>query len=301
MSDERTLDLEGGARARRYYRAPSSGSTVAVLMPGLFTRAAAALEADRPDELIASLARLLREEGFGILGVEVEGDRTDVVTEVEAHVVALEELEIERIVIVAHSLGAMLAPLLAAARTTRGIVTIGAPARRWAEALTEGARRQLALGGLKGKALDREVAAAKELYVSVLRKAADLESLQSAAPDVAASVAARELAKETLHGVPLRYLRALDTVEPGKAWLAAGTEVVAVQGEFDFVVGESDHNTIAALVTASLQPAQAVTLGGVDHGLAEHRDMAAAFRNRGKGPSQDALREIVSMIAPWRR
>jgi pimeloyl-ACP methyl ester carboxylesterase len=298
VSETAALELEGGARARFHYRAPSAGSTVAVLMPGLFTRAVEALEADRPDELTAALARLLHEEGFGILGVEVEGARTDVVTEVEAHVSAAAAIDLDRAVVVAHSLGAMLAPLFAAAKKTRGVVTIGAPARRWADALAEAARRQLSLGGLKGKALEREVVAAKALYTSVLRQGGDLATLP---PEITASVAARELAKETLHGVPLPYLRSLDAVEPGRSWLAAGTEVIAVQGEFDFVVGEGDHNTIAALVTASLQPAQAVTLGGVDHALAAHNEMAGAFRKRGGPVSLDAVHEIVAMIAHWRR
>src|SRR5262245_34417359 len=65
-----------------------------------------------------------------------------------------------RVFVFGWSLGGVLAPLVCRDRAARGIVVYGATCRPWSACLRDGARRQLALGGLSGDRLDREAALA---------------------------------------------------------------------------------------------------------------------------------------------
>ena len=178
------------------------------------------------------------------------------------------------------SLGGALAPLVAAEAEVRGVIVFGAPSRRWSACLADTARRQLALSGLEGEALDREADRAAQLYDLVLRAGASPEAIAREHPDLAACRAAADLSSTHLHGRALHYFRALDRVDPEAAWRAVSAPVLAVHGEHDFIVADDDHTRIAAFCG---ERGTALELPAVDHHLRRRPDRRTAFAERGGG------------------
>jgi pimeloyl-ACP methyl ester carboxylesterase len=180
-----------------------------------------------------------------------------------------------------HSLGGVLAPLVAEGAGVAALIVYGTPSRRWADTLARGARRQLALAGLSGEALDREAGSAAQLYLLLLRSDVSPEDLARDHPSLASCLAAADVSGNRLHGRSLAYFRALDRVDPEDAWRRAGAPVLAVHGEHDWIVDEDDHTRIASF--AQHEWATALTLPGLDHDMLSYPSREASFKNRGRG------------------
>jgi pimeloyl-ACP methyl ester carboxylesterase len=286
MSRRATFDLEAGGSVDVVVDEPKTrASRTLLILPGLGAR-----DVTNDEDLYGSVARRAAARGLRAVRARTHGLPSALVTDVEVALAALERFGTGGIVLFGHSLGAVVAPLVAGPVCARGIITFGAPARRWADALTEGAARQLA-PGLDAVDREREVESAGTLYRAVLREKRKRSALDAS---LLASIAAKDLTDTTLHGSPIDYLRTIDAVDPSLAWRRSSGACVALQGEHDWVVGEGDASTIAGWVAEAGRTAEAATLERIDHYGREHSSLAASWEARGRGPlSERAVDRIV--------
>lgn len=218
---------------------------------------------------------------------------SSVTQEVEAVVAAAKRGPSRRLVLVGHSAGGVVAPIAAAACHTAGmavagVVTLGAPACRWVDALSFAAATQLGLQGWTGAEWERERSRARALYEAVLRTGHTRAWLAERAPQLLECVAARDLSEETMHGAPLAYLRTLDIIDPERAFAVAGCSNTQFIGEHDWIVAPE------------ARPDCAVMLSQTDHYLGACDSTAssfAAFRAKRTPPIQaSALTALAGTV-----
>jgi dienelactone hydrolase len=297
---EESAALDSSGRRLAWTRPTGAGRHAAVLLlPPLGARTAVTPLCDgETDDGLRALARACADAELITLRVDAEGSgaaAADVDAEIADARAALDLLahsdgvDADAVFVFGWSLGATLAPLAARERAVRGIVVYGATSRRWTECLRDGARRQLALAGWTGPALEREVAAAARLYERLFRGHGTAGELFDRDPALAASVAARDVHGECIHGRPIEYFRALDRIDPAACWRAVDVPVLALWGEYDWIVSDDDHQRIAAWVREGGRDAKSVTVGGVDHDSLRRTSFAEGFTRRGQGQIDGAV------------
>lgn len=299
--EERGWVQAGEHRLRTAVTRPrSEGRHPAVMvLPGLGARPLANPLAGAPaTDALSALVRGWADAGLVTMRVDPAGvgesggpayADAELALEIDGYRAALDALaglafvDPARLFLFGLSLGGVLAPQVAAGRTVAGILVYGTTSRRWADCLADSARRQLGLAGLRGEELEREADHAARLYARVLREGVSAAAIATDSPDLAGSIAARDLTGDRLHGRAVRYFRALDAIEPEAAWRRAGAGALALHGEHDWIVAGDDHTRIAGWVAASGRRAEALTLPGLDHDLQRHEGLAASFARRGRG------------------
>ena len=234
-----------------------------------------------PDAPIAQLVRGFAEAGFATMRVDRRGigdseggpcGETDFETDLADHRAALAALSADarvdpdRLVLFGHSVGGMVAPLLAAEHDVAAVAAYGTSPVKWLDCVAESARRQLELRGVDPAAIDRRV-----------RK---LRARLRDDPPPGRSVA---------------YHRQLDAIDLEAAWRTVAAEVLVLRGEHDWVVGPEEQARIASLAPNG---ADVRDMSGLDHLMTRHGSLDESVRAYGQGePAGTAIaREAVAWL-----
>jgi uncharacterized protein len=161
------------------------------------------------------------------------------------------------LVVVGHSVGAIIAAQLAPDADLAAVIVYGAPVMRWLACLQDSARRQLTLRGAGEDAIAAQVA---EL--------------------------ARLAQTGELNGRSAAYHAQLDTLDLEAAWRRVTAPVLVVRGEYDWVVDADDQARIATLAAG---PTTIVDVRGLDHLFGHHVDRDASLRDYGEGTFHPGL------------
>lgn len=193
-----------------------------------------------------------------------------------------------------HSVGGMIAPLLAAegsegacphstysnsekARSSRGeprgggppvrgILVFGTSSARWLDCLAAGTRRQLALRG----------AGEEEIQRALDRERSEGHGVRT--PEYHAQLQARDL---------------------GAAWDRTGCDVLVIVGEHDWVVGEDEQRAICERIEQRRPgAAERLDLDGTDHWMTRHASLEDSLANGGRGAFDERL---VTATVAWMR
>jgi uncharacterized protein len=296
-------------------RAPheKNGNAAILFIAGLSPRSTAApLAVAHPRDGWPSLMRIIADTGFVTYRVEHSGvgesggpayADSDLGSELDGYSAALDEIfqlpfvDPSRVFLFGHSLGGLLAPLLAEERSVAGIAVYGTPSRSWGEAMAGSARRQLVLAGRSAQRVQIEAARASIFYSLLLRKGFDEERLAKERPEIAGCLASANLKGSMLHGRSLDYLREIEALDIGASFGRVPAPVLALQGEHDWVAAADDYERIITFSQASSE-ASACLLLGVDHDFQRHPSITASFTNRGRG---DADRSAADATIAWMR
>lgn len=233
-------------------------------------------------ELVAALARA----GIASLRIEKRGvgdseggppEDVDFDSEGAAARAALDALasgrmlEHDGIVLFGHSMGGMLAPLLAAERV-RGIVAYGTWAARFTDAMIASLQRQR---------VGRDDA--NELDAALLRAVVEgdeaVDDVLARRPELAG---APSFGEGRLFGRTLQYFRQLQRHDLRQAWRNAAVPALLLHGEHDHVTTFADHVAIADELTRIGVVAHATELPGFAH------DMS--------GPDSTVARETIAFV-----
>ncbi len=176
-----------------------------------------------------------------------------------------------------HSLGGIVAPLLAGEALARGLVVYGTTAAPWLTSMASGFRRRLSLLGVPVDARERHVARDLAAVTALLRD------------DAVGTFAGRCAA---LH----RQLHACDVAA---AWRGLALPSLVLRGEFDALVGPEEAAELVELASAR-GPGRSthLELAGLDHAMTAHATLAASLRAPGAG-AFDA--RLVDETAAWMR
>jgi pimeloyl-ACP methyl ester carboxylesterase len=231
-----------------------------------------------PDAPLAGLIAGWAEAGFDSLRFEKRGvgdsdggpcRDADFSTELaDARIAVGRAREIARarkvpLAIFGHSVGGIMAALLASDVDARGVIVYGTPVMRWLECLRDSIRRQMALRGASEEELARQLAT--------------IDGLAQAGG---------------LNGRSAAYHEQLDRVDLEGAWKKVTQPVLVVRGEHDWVVREDDQARIGALTGK----ATIVDVPGLDHLFGWHADREGSLRDYGVGTFDPA---IVKVTVEW--
>lgn len=186
---------------------------------------------------------------------------------------AMDFVDGERLAMFGHSVGGMIAPLLAAERKVAGVGTFGTSADRFSECAAASRRRQLALAG----ASLRELPAIEALQALLVPGRLSLAEALEQRPELAPAVP-QLLPGGRLFGRAVTYSRELDEAPLAAAWQALDAEVAVFHAEYDYVCVREEAARIVEIVnTRGCGRARLIELPRVGHLLYTHASLQAAF------------------------
>jgi pimeloyl-ACP methyl ester carboxylesterase len=201
----------------------------------------------------------------------------------------VEFVDPERIAMFGHSVGGMIAPILAAERRVAGVGTLGTSADRFSDCASASRRRQLTLG----RAVPTELPAMEVLQQLLVRDRLSLAEALQRRPELA-SAAPKLLPGGRLFGRTVTYSRELDAAPLVAAWTALDAEVAVFQAEYDYVCIREEAEGIVALVNErGCGRARLVELPGAGHLLYAHASLQAAFDEPEVGSTECGIVEAT--------
>jgi dienelactone hydrolase len=208
------------------------------------------------------------------------------------------DVDPKRILLFGHSMGGVMAPLIATDIPVRGIAVYGTIAKTWTEYMLANVRRQLELSGedagVVDDALHVEAAVLHHLFTEKLAPSAIAEKH----PELASRLS--DITSEDKYYVDrsIEFFRQLNEKSLGDAWQRFNGHALAIWGQADFVSAEDDHALIARIVNKE-HPGRArfVSLEGIDHGFARAGSAEEAIR-QGPGPSPFNPK-IIEVLREW--
>lgn len=195
-----------------------------------------------------------------------------------------------RIVLFGHSLGGMIAPLLAGEGTqARGVAVFGTSSLKWVDCLVRATRRQRILAGMEGEALEEYVAAWSEMHASVCREGMFPRDVFAARPHLAWLEGA-SCHGETMFGRHASLFQEIERLDLPALWRTTTVPVLVLHGSYDHAAAPEEGRMIAdEIAAASPGRARFVQLEGIGHDMRRHESLAQSYENPRAGAWDEGL------------
>lgn len=241
-----------GARLRTFFTIPEHEGPKPAMLYMQSIRAHSVEAPLDPENPVRALARGFADAGFVVMRVERSGvgdsegpspETTGLDVELDAYRSALAELrafdEVDpaRVVVVGHSFGGVLAPLLA--HDVAGVCAFGASAERWHDTMLGTTRRQK-------ERSEEEMRAWEELFRLVHREKMTPQRAFEMHPRLR-SLRSRDCAGETMYGRHVSLFQELDAIDLEAAWRDVKARVLALHGQDDWICTLEEAKRIAEL------------------------------------------------------
>ena len=258
--------------------------------------------------------RLLRElparSGWMLMRVEKPGVgdsegpepwTNDLETDLDAYRAALRALrrmpgvDSSRIVLLGASIGGALAPVLAREQPVSGLVVSGCFSRTWFEHMLEIERRRLTLEGRAAGEVNRALQAYAEFYALYLGQGLTPGEVVARRPDLAPLW---QDAPDGQYGRPASYYHQVARLNVEEAWSQLDVPVLALYGEYDWIMSRAEHEHVVDLVNAR-RPGRATlaVLPRTGHDLDTFATPEDAFHDRSPGFDDG----VIERVAAWLR
>jgi len=210
------------------------------------------------------------------------------------------DVDPNRVFIFGHSMGGVMAPLLAAETPLRGMIVYGTIARTWTEYMLENSRRQMELADNDPSIIDRTLRNAAALLVYLYGEKLAPKEIAARYPHL------RKLVEQTVTDDryfvdrSLTFFRQLAGKNLGAAWESYEGHVLAIWGKGDFVSNEDDHALIARIVNRD-HPGHGtfLAMNGIDHGFNRAASRRESFE-RGQARQPGELNPaIIEVCRTW--
>jgi dienelactone hydrolase len=231
------------------------------------------------------------------------GRDVDFDTEFDGYLQALKmlkargDVDTDRVFIFGHSMGGVMAPLLAAGVPVRGIVVYGTITRTWTEYWLENLRRQMELADTDPSAIDRDLRAEAALSTYLYTERKSPKEIIDRFPNLRDRIEQSITEDRYFFDRSLSFYRQLTDKNLGAAWESFGGHALAIWGKGDFVSNEDDHALIARIVNRD-HPGHGTFLAmeGIDHGFnraASRRESFERGQSRQPGEFNPAIVEVA--------
>jgi pimeloyl-ACP methyl ester carboxylesterase len=204
----------------------------------------------------------------------------------------------ERVIVYGASMGANMAPLIAAGQKVKAVAVWGGGAQSWFERQLGFERRALELGGKSGAEIDVRMRTLSRLYAAFLLDGlTPAEITRRDAKLGAAWKMATGTDATSQFGRPLAFHQQAQKREWAKAWAALDVPVLALFGEYDWYETPAAVELIGRVVNARKPGAATVRIiPGIDHHFMRYASAEDAFADRNAKP--DAA-PATNILIPW--
>ncbi len=207
---------------------------------------------------------------------------TDFTTELAAYQAAFRSLarypfvDPERIFLFGLSNGGGFAPLVPGDVPVRGYVIDGGWVKTWLEHMLEIERRRFVLAGRSPADVHRLMELEARLYEAVLLEGLAPAALFARQPELRAAWAGEDDAH--LYGRPVAFYQQLQRLNLEEAWSRVKVPVLALHGQYDWIMSRDDHERIVELVNRNTPgAARFEELPAAGHTFEHYDSLAAAF------------------------
>jgi photosystem II stability/assembly factor-like uncharacterized protein/pimeloyl-ACP methyl ester carboxylesterase len=264
-----------------------------------------------PDAVDTRLVHAMAKAGYVTLRVDKPGlgdsegppcGDIDFRTELAGYQAALEQLKTlpsvdpDRVYVFGHSMGGVMAPYLAGQTPIRGAIVYGTLARTWLEYSLENVRRQGKLMGADEVQLNAMVQAQSRMLAPVLIEKKTLGDVWAAHPELKQPDDPM-LEPTRMYSRHMTFYHQLQDLNLADAWAKAGTSVLAIHGEYDWVTTKLDHDMIAELAGSGAdRKSRSVSLPKSDHAFTVHPTLQASIAAMGGG---EWTGELPKLVLSW--
>jgi pimeloyl-ACP methyl ester carboxylesterase len=200
-----------------------------------------------------------------------------------------------RIFLIGHSIGGIVAPVIASEQPLRGVVAMSTAGHRWLDYEEVNTRRQVGMEGKSGAELDDTVALHGRCARRFMIEGASPEAIVKDDPKC------EEMIHYPAHQTYMQQIAALD---PSALWKRVSAPVLLIHGASDFVTDRDEHEVIAAAVNAT-HPGNATVLiePRMDHFMRDVESMDESMRVlKSNGLEQQPLQtQVRADIVAWLR
>ncbi len=209
---------------------------------------------------------------------------------------AQSDIDADHIFIFGHSMGGVMAPLLAAEIPVRGIIAYGTLTRTWSEYMLENIRRQMELADADPAVMDRELRADAALLTYLYAEKLAPKTIAERYPNLRERLEQTVTEDRYFFDRSLVFFSQLADKNLGAAWKAFDGHALAIWGKGDYVSSEDDHALIARIVNRD-HPGHGtfLALDGIDHGFeraASRRESFELGQSRQAGTFNPVFLEV---------
>lgn len=189
----------------------------------------------------------------------------------------------ENMFIWGHSMGGVIAPLIAEKHTPRGVIAFATVFRPWSEFLIEMHRVQWPLDGKSYAETEDRARAMQKIYYEYFRLKKSPEQLYQNPEyrDLVVSELEYKKGDNDMWGRHWRFWQQLDSVDLARSWANVKAPVLSIFGGADWIAcSELEHELIVRTVN-STHPGNAthVNIPDVDHLIIQNPDWKTAHKN----------------------
>lgn len=301
--------LPDGVRRRTIVAVPpGAGRKPAILFMG----GVGCYSLDNPAGVVGAYGQLLAgltQAGFITCRVEKSGigdsegapcPSVDFNTEVAGYRAALTALRARpdvdpaRVYLLGHSIGGVIAPVLAAESPVRGAIAIETAGLPWYEYLLANSRRQMPLAGVAPADIDQTMRAVAQANYAFYVEHQSLEQVEAQHTDAAKLIALPMSAA---------YMQQVGDLNPLTLWLKAARPALFVAGGTDLVSSPDEHRALAEALN-SVKPGlgEFVLVPELDHTLGRAATPAEAYtRMTTPGPPTPFNTGVLDAVLKWLR
>lgn len=186
-----------------------------------------------------------------------------------------EFIDPERIYVLGFSNGGGFAPMVAGDAPVRGYMVFSGWYKTWLEHMLEHERRRLKLSGVSEEEINRRMklyTVFYDLYLNGKKTPGEIIAQHPEMKEIWYDEPSRQ------YGRPAAYYHQLQDLNLAQEWQRVSAPVLAVHGEFDWVMSAEDYRLLVNAINARKSgSATYLDWAGADHDLIEHRTAEKAF------------------------
>jgi pimeloyl-ACP methyl ester carboxylesterase len=203
----------------------------------------------------------------------------------------LEFVDKNKIFVFGHSIGGIVAPILAARFPLCGIVVADTVGLSWFEYELQNSRRQKTLAGLPPEQIDR-LMRTKEVCLHCLL--VDKKTPEQIVKEH------QDCKEDTSYPAHYTYIQQLADLNLPHVWTSVPCPVLVIFGTSDYVTSDNEHTSILAQINA-VHPGNGTLLRvqGMDHFLTRAKTSQASFARQASGETGDFDYSIVPSVSAW--
>jgi pimeloyl-ACP methyl ester carboxylesterase len=202
-------------------------------------------------------------------------------------------LDLQRIFVFGMSNGGGFAPLVAQGTPIKGYVVDGGWIKTWFEHMLEMERRRLALSGHAPSEINSLMKSEEQLYSAYLLRRESPHEIFAAQPQLKVLW---DGADDQQYGRPIVYYQQLQDLDLLAAWSSVRVPVLALHGEYDWIMSRSDFQLLVDLINRNVPgAAEFVELPHTGHTFEHYDSLQQAFAGK-QLPFDDG---IARRVAAW--